>query len=301
MTPETSVSVRNLTIRFGDFTAVDNISFAVDSGEIFGFLGANGAGKTTTIRALCGLLSPTAGEIRVAGASPDNPLELKARIGYMSQRFTLYPDLTVSENLAFAGALRKMPPEKTQARSSELLEFTGFDFDINRLVRELPGGARQQVALAASVLHDPQVIFLDEPTAGVSAQARAQFWKLIRKLAGRGKTVFVTTHYMDEAEECGRIALMSAGRIIALDTPSNLETNTFPGPLYETTAPDGTDLSAETLRRGAGKAEPSGLKWRVEVADQGAWKKLAADLRLDTHPVKPTLEDVFLKLVGGAR
>ena len=301
MSEAPSVLVKNLSIRFGSFTAVDNISFSVSKGEIFGFLGANGAGKTTTIRALCGLLTPSSGEISVAGATPLEPNLLKSRIGYMSQRFTLYPDLTVDENLAFAGALRKMTPEKAKKRSDELLDFTGFSFDRTKLVRELPGGARQQVALAAAVLHDPQVIFLDEPTAGVSAQARAQFWALIRRMAGQGKTVFVTTHYMDEAEECARIALMNSGRIIALDSPANLEKTAFQHPLYETLPPEGVDFAAEVSRIGAGRAEPTGLKWRVEVFDQTAWKKLAAQYKLAPHPAKPTLEDVFLKLVGADR
>jgi len=296
-----SVLVKNLTIRFGAFTAVDDISFSVGKGEIFGFLGANGAGKTTTIRALCGLLTPSSGEISVAGATPLEPELLKARIGYMSQRFTLYPDLTVDENLAFAGALRKMTPGQAKKRSEELLDFTGFSFGRAKLVRELPGGARQQVALAAAVLHDPQVIFLDEPTAGVSAQAREQFWALIRRMAKQDKTVFVTTHYMDEAEECGRIALMSAGKIIALDSPANLEKTAFKNPLYETLAPEGVNLAQEAKLSGAGHAEPAGLKWRVEVSNPAAWEKLCADKKLLPHPAKPTLEDVFLKLVGAGK
>ncbi|HOX23083.1 MAG TPA: ABC transporter ATP-binding protein, partial [Elusimicrobiales bacterium] len=279
MNGEPSVSVKNLTIRFGDFTAVDDISFSVFAGEIFGFLGANGAGKTTTIRALCGLLTPNSGAISVAGAAPEQPEQLKSRIGYMSQRFTLYPDLTVDENLAFAGALRKMPPEQARARGEELLSFTGFSFGRSKLVRELPGGARQQVALAAAVMHDPQVLFLDEPTAGVSAQARAQFWTLIREMARRGKTVFVTTHYMDEAEECARIALINTGRIIALDSPANLKKSAFPAPLYEVSGAD-FDLAAEMARLKAGTAEPFGLKWRIELRDAAAWERLSSERKL---------------------
>jgi len=225
----TSVDVEHLTIRYGDFTAVDDITFSVNTGEIFGFLGANGAGKTTTIRALCGLLIPTSGQLRVAGFhSAEGVDPIKRVVGYMSQRFTLYNDLSVAENLAFTGALRQLEPAQEKRRVQELFELVGFHESPHTLVRDLPGGIKQQLSLASAILHDPQIVFLDEPTAGVAPAARARFWDLIRSLAKSGKTIFVTTHYMDEAERCDRVAFMRAGRIIALDTPAALKAQTSP-------------------------------------------------------------------------
>lgn len=224
-----SVVVENLSVQFGEFFAVKNVSFNVEPGEIFGFLGANGAGKTTTIRVLCGLLLPSAGRAEVVGRDVlTQAFEVKKKVGYMSQRFTLYEDLTVAENLAFTASLRKMTKENFQQRQDELLEFIRFQQNIKTMVRDLPGGIRQQVSLIASMLHDPEIVFLDEPTAGVSPAYRQRFWNLIRDLAGKGKTLFVTTHYMDEAEQCGRIALMRAGELIALDTPLNLKIQSLP-------------------------------------------------------------------------
>lgn len=225
-----SVDVKNLVIRFGDFNAVDDITFSVNRGEIFGFLGANGAGKTTTIRALCGLLVPTGGRVSVAGRGFDDGVAaIKEKVGYMSQKFTLYNDMTVQENLNFTAALRKIPDDTRDKRVKELLEMVGFHESVRTLVRDLPGGVKQHLALVGAILHDPDIIFLDEPTAGVAPAARARFWALIRALAQKGKTIFVTTHYMDEAEHCERLALMRAGRIIALDTPKALKEKTFPG------------------------------------------------------------------------
>jgi ABC-2 type transport system ATP-binding protein len=205
--PSISVDVSGLTVRFAEFIAVNNISFSVNKGEIFGFLGANGAGKTTTIRVLCGLIVPTAGRVQISDISSEEGSEaMKSKVGYMSQKFTLYNDLTIDENFAFTASLRKLSKATLKQRTNELLEFIEFSKPRNTLVRDLPGGIKQQVSLAASILHDPEIIFLDEPTAGVTPAARARFWALIRKLSGNGKTVFVTTHYMDEAEQCGRIA-----------------------------------------------------------------------------------------------
>jgi ABC-2 type transport system ATP-binding protein len=242
VTPSPSVEVSHLSIRFGDFTAVDDISFTVYPGEIFGFLGANGAGKTTTIRMLLGLLKPSAGTAKVAGRSfsEDGGRAIKDKVGYMSQRFTLYNDLTVGENLAFAAGLRKLSRETLERRTGEIFDLLGFAPPLSSLVGDLPGGLKQELALAAVLLHEPEIVFLDEPTAGVAPAARARFWELIGKLAGSGKTVFVTTHYMDEAERCGRIALMRAGRIIALDTPEGLKRTAFPEP--RKTAPSLEDV-----------------------------------------------------------
>lgn len=209
-----AVNIDNLSVKFGDFLAVDHISFQVKKGEIFGFLGANGAGKTTTIRVLCGLLTPTSGTVSV----PE-----KSKVGYMSQKFTLYNDLTVAENLDFIAALRKLEQQTYVKHRQELFDFISFDKPIQTMVKDLPSGMKQQVSLAAALLHDPEIIFLDEPTAGVSSVSRERFWALIRQLAQQGKTLFVTTHHMEEAEYCERIAFMHEGKIIVLDSPENLK------------------------------------------------------------------------------
>lgn len=302
MTAENAVTVENLVISFGEFRAVDGISFAVPKGEIFGFLGANGAGKTTTIRALCGLLAPQGGAVTVAGSDVRvNPTEVKRRTGYMSQKFTLYPDLTVRENLEFAAALRKIPRDVFEKRASELLSFVGFNHQPGELAGKLPGGIKQQVALAASVLHDPEIIFLDEPTAGVSPGERRVFWKLIREMAARGKTVFVTTHYMDEAEECARIALMHAGRIVALDSPAALKKISYPEGLYEVVLCKDCGPEPLALLTRAGFASPYGMKWHVEVRDEKIWKRFTdSGAAVSVKQVDPSLEDVFLKIIGSA-
>jgi ABC-2 type transport system ATP-binding protein len=224
-----AVELDNLTVKFGDFEAVKNLTLSVEEGEIFGFLGANGAGKTTAIRVMCGLLVPTSGSVCVAGE--DFSLgggAIKRKVGYMSQKFTLYDDLTVRENMEFKAAIRKLPDAAARERMDRIFEFIGYDFGRDTMVKDLPAGVKQQVSLAATLLHDPEIVFLDEPTSGVSPAVRARFWSLIRKLAGDGKTVFVTTHYMDEAEECGRIALMRAGKLIALGSPEQLEKDAYP-------------------------------------------------------------------------
>lgn len=225
----TSVEVENLSVKYDDFYAVKNISFLVEEGEIFGFLGANGAGKTTTIRVLCGLLIPSEGKAVVGGVDVESdPFAVKKKVGYMSQRFTLYDDMTVAENLSFAASLRKLDDNFFEEQKKRLLDFIHFAQSPDSMVRDLPGGIKQQVSLVASLLHDPEIVFLDEPTAGVSPAFRQRFWELIRQLAEAKKTVFVTTHYMDEAEQCGRIALMRDGELIALDTVDNLKKNSFP-------------------------------------------------------------------------
>jgi len=219
-----AIVVRDLTRRFGDFTAVDRVSFEVGQGEIFGYLGANGAGKSTTIRMLIGLLVPSAGQASVAGhdvaSAPDR---VKASIGYMSQRFSLYLDLPVEENLLFFGAAYGLAGRALRRRAGELLERVGLDAQHDATTGDLPGGQRQRLALACALLHQPGIVFLDEPTAGVDPVARRAFWDLIRELARGGTTVFVTTHYLDEAEYCRRIGLMVDGRLVALDTPAGLK------------------------------------------------------------------------------
>jgi len=227
MAPTTSdkaMTCRKLTKRFGGFTAVDGLTFEVDRGEIFGFLGANGAGKTTAMRILCGLSHPTSGEATVAGLDVYRQAEqIKANIGYMSQRFSLYENLTVVENITFFGGVYGLSRPEIRRRSDALIATLGLSNEANTLVGALPVGWKQKLAFSVAVFHRPQIVFLDEPTGGVDPVTRRQFWDLIYEAAAGGITVFVTTHYMDEAEYCNRISIMVDGRIEALDSPANLK------------------------------------------------------------------------------
>jgi len=221
---EQVIKVRNLVKKFGKFVANDNLNFDVYQGEIFGFLGANGAGKTTAIRILSGLSSPTSGEVMVAGFDAHRQAEMiKKNIGYMCQKFSLYEDLTVKENIALYGGIYGMSKTLIRERTDELLVKLRFSQYENRLIADLPLGLRQKLAFSVAILHDPKIVFLDEPTGGVDPITRRQFWEMIYETAERGITVFVTTHYMDEAEYCDRISIMSEGRIVALDTPEYLK------------------------------------------------------------------------------
>jgi ABC-2 type transport system ATP-binding protein len=218
---EPAIVARDLTRRFGSFTAVDNISFDVGQGEVFGFLGANGAGKTTAMKMLIGLLAPTSGEARVAGLDLKTETEeIRRRIGYMSQRFSLYEDLTVLENIALYGGIYELSKKTIAERSSRMLDALGLEDD---LVARLPLGWKQKLAFSVALLHEPAIVFLDEPTGGVDPITRRQFWEMIYAAASRGTTVFVTTHYMDEAEYCDRISIMVDGKIAAMGTPSELK------------------------------------------------------------------------------
>ena len=218
------ITVENLTKKFGSFTAVDNVSFEVDKGEIFGFLGANGAGKTTAMRMLCGLLKPTSGKGVVAGYDIRSESEkVKAAIGYMSQKFALYEDLKVWENIRLYAGIYGVPEKDIAPKTDELLKELGFESEKETLVKSLPLGWRQKLAFSVSIFHEPKVVFLDEPTGGVDPVTRRQFWEMIYKASDRGITVFVTTHYMDEAEYCNRVSIMVDGRIDALDSPANLK------------------------------------------------------------------------------
>lgn len=295
------VDVQNLSVIFDEFYAVRDVSFNVMPGEIFGFLGANGAGKTTTIRVLCGLLPGSRGRVIIDGAQfvPGRENIIKQKVGYMSQRFTLYDGMSVRENFDFAAALRAVPRDDYLRRRKRLLDFVGFDSDLSVVVRDLPGGIKQEIALCVALLHDPKIIFLDEPTAGVSPMARNRFWKLIRQLAADGKTVFVTTHYMDEAENCHRIALMRAGEIIAIGSPAELKHQVFGDSLYNFT-PRG-DLAKLPPADLMDICEPYGRHWHIRFKEpkdaNKIIKKYASDF--DIEKIPPSLEDVFIKLVEG--
>ncbi len=235
-----AVVVENLEKRFGAFVAVDRVSFRIERGEVFGFLGPNGAGKSTTIRMLCGILTPSGGSGTVAGFDIRTQPELvKTQIGYMSQKFSLYQDLTVEENIDFYGGIYRIPPEKRRRRKEWVIEMAGLAEHRRRLTSILSGGWKQRLALGCAILHEPPVVFLDEPTSGVDPISRRRFWDLIYEMSGRGVTVFVTTHYMDEAEYCNRLGLIYRGELIALGTPHELKT--------EMARPDGTLPSLEEV------------------------------------------------------
>jgi len=295
-----------LTKRFGAFTAVDAVSFEVEKGEIFGYLGANGAGKSTTIRMLTGLLVPTGGEARVAGHDvATSPEAVKGSIGYMSQKFSLYLDLPVVENLLFFGGAYGLSGKGLRSRADEMIELTGLHGLASATTGSLPGGVRQRLALACALLHGPEVVFLDEPTAGVDPGARRSFWRLIRGLAAGGTTVFVTTHYLDEAEYCRRIGLMVDGRLVALDTPAALKRTFVPDRVL---VARGRDLAGAVPalrdREGVRAVAPfgAGLHLRVDPArwtDAQVSEALAAagarEVRVEA--TEPSLEDVFLAVV----
>lgn len=218
------IKTENLTKKFGSFTAVDQISFVVYEGEIFGFLGANGAGKTTAMKMLCGLSGPSSGKATIAGYDIyQKPEQIKQRIGYMSQKFSLYEDLTVIENIRFFGGIYGLSSKQIKERSQSIIEKLNLKESQNKLVSSLPLGWKQKLSFSVAILHEPKIVFLDEPTGGVDPVTRRQFWDLIYEASDQGITVFVTTHYMDEAEYCNRVSIMVDGAIKALDTPKNLK------------------------------------------------------------------------------
>lgn len=218
-----AIITENLTKRFGDFTAVNEISFEVDRGEIFGFLGANGAGKTTAMRMLCGLSIPTSGKASVAGFDVNTQTEqIKKSIGYMSQKFSLYEDLTIKENMRFYGGIYGKSDAFIKEKTASIIQQLHLEKEANKLVGSLPLGWKQKLAFSVAIFHEPQIVFLDEPTGGVDPVTRREFWNMIYEAAERGITIFVTTHYMDEAEYCNRVSIMVDGRIEALDTPKQL-------------------------------------------------------------------------------
>ena len=300
------IQVRGLYRSFGDFVAVRDVSFDVRRGEIFGYLGANGAGKSTTIRMLCGLLAPSAGQAEVNGVDVgQDPESVKRSIGYMSQKFSLYMDLKVKENLEFFGGAYGLWGRTLDRRMHEVLEHVDMLGYASTKTGDLPGGMRQRVALASAMLHSPQILFLDEPTAGVDPLARRTFWKLIRGLAAEGTTVFVTTHYMDEAEYCHRIGLMVDGALVALDTPKALKRDHVPGALLRVAGPGvGRGLAALSPLPGVLEAHAFGAAVHVRFdPEQTHLRALQASLaqaglqELRFEQIEPNLEDVFLAVV----
>ncbi len=295
------ILTENLTRRFGDFTAVDHVTFTVEAGEIVGYLGPNGSDKTTTIRMLLGLLEPSEGRARVLGFDAFCQSEqVRARAGYMSQKFALYDDLTVWENLTFYGGVYGIR-EKT--RLTETLALVGLDGHERDLTRDLSAGWRQRLALAIALVHRPALLFLDEPTSGVDPSARRAFWDLIYALAAQGVTVLVTTHYMDEAEYCGRVGIMRDGKLLAIDTPGALKANVVPGEVWEVVV-EPLEAGLEALRGAEGvlRVGLSGDHLRV-IAPPGLGAAALRQAMQARGPApqrvargEPTLEDVFLAL-----
>lgn len=302
MNSDSSVIVRELSKSFGKFRAVDRISFETARGEIFGLLGPNGCGKSTTIRMMCGLLSPTAGSAEVAGFDvARRPERVREHIGYMSQKFSLYEDLTVMENLDFFAGMYSVPPGKFPARVKWAIAMAGLGGREHSMTRDLSTGFKQRLALGCAVLHQPEVLFLDEPTAAVDPVSRRQFWELIHQMAEEGVTVFVTTHYMDEAEYCNRIALMNRGRIVALDTPAGLKREHLTGALWLVEC-DALALAIDALKQLPGVSEVAmfGSALHLVAAETLAREAIAARLSAKgvrmtrAERISPTLEDVFV-------
>jgi len=302
-----SVVVENLTKRFGTFVAVDNISFEAHRGEIFGFLGPNGAGKSTTIRILCGLLRPTKGRALVAGINVAvEPEAVRQQIGYMSQKFSLYNDLKVAENLRFFAGLYSVPAKDMPERMAWALRMAGLEGRDQSPTRALAVGWKQRLALGCAVLHRPPIVFLDEPTSGVDPVSRRQFWELIQHMVGEGITVFVTTHYMDEAEYCNRLVLIDRGRIVAMGTPTELKSQYMKGQLLLVECePLGPGLEALRATPGVLDAAVFASNLHAVVADaQAALPRIKQVLeaqcvrvgRLEQIP--PSLEDVFVSLTA---
>ncbi len=303
---EKAVVVEKLEKRFGSFRAVDGISFDVSRGEVFGFLGPNGAGKSTTIRMLCGILSPTGGGGKVAGLDIwTQAEEIKANVGYMSQKFSLYEELTVEENIDFYSGIYQIPEAQKQQRKEWVLKIADLTDRRTSRTSTLSGGWKQRLALGCAVLHEPPILFLDEPTSGVDPLSRRKFWDLIYDMSGRGITVFVTTHYMDEAEYCGRVGLIYRGQLIACDTPARLKTDVMKERILEVVCDRPADALSE-LEAIDGVKEAALFGYSVHAVVQDAQAMIAPirhRLEAKTFKVKtvqeisPSLEDVFVSLI----
>ena len=305
-----AVLAEKLTKRFGAFTAVDGLDLSIAPGEVVGFIGPNGAGKSTAMRLLCGLLRPSAGRAVVAGYDVGRePDSVRAHIGYMSQKFSLYTDLTVIENLNFFGGLYRVPHGEMPARAREAIRMAGLEGQADALVRDLAGGWKQRLALGCAILHRPPVLFLDEPTSGVEPEARRRFWDLINRLASGGVTILVSTHYMDEAEYCNRIALIDAGRLVAIGSPGELRRHELGGDLYELEcAAPGAALNflhtAPSVIDAAIFGDKLHVLLRPSEIDAASLPALLERAGLSgTKPrrITPSLEDVFVRLVSRRR
>jgi ABC-2 type transport system ATP-binding protein len=303
--PILPLDVQGLTKKFGDFTAVDRVTFTVEAGEVFGYLGPNGSGKTTTIRMLCGLITPTEGTARILGVDvTKDPEKVKPLIGYMSQKFSLYNDLTVLENLQFYAGVYDVPESEEKKRIDEILHLAGLEKRTNSPTLELSAGWRQRLALGCAMIHRPKLMFLDEPTSGVDPVARREFWDLIYQLAAGGTTIFITTHYMDEAEHCNRVAFMYRSKLMALDTPAALKSTYLHGAAWDLAANPLLE-TVEELSHTEGVAQASlhgdrahvildATKWSAEsLTKYLAGKGIAVD---SIETVQSTLEDVFTLL-----
>ena len=301
-----TVSVKDLEKRFGSFTAVNKISFEVKRGEIFGFLGPNGAGKSTTIRMLCGIISPTSGSGQVGGYDINREQEsIKQNIGYMSQKFSLYDDLTVEENINFYSGIYTIPKKEKEGRKEEIIKLAGIEEFRKNLTKVLSGGWKQRLALGCAIIHKPNIIFLDEPTSGVDPITRANFWAIIKDMAKHGITVFVTTHYMDEAEHCDRMTLIYKGNIIAMGTPEEMKTKFMKDEILAISVPEAEEWLNKLM----------GLKVIKEAAMFGAHIHVVVEGAATAQPViekffreaglkkysiekiMPSLEDVFVSLI----
>jgi len=306
MSAEKSVQVKQLTKKFGGFVAVDAVSFEIPKGEIFGLLGPNGAGKTTTMRMLCGILKPTSGEAHILGYDVVSQTEqVKQRIGYMSQKFSLYNDLTVSENLDFYANLYGVQSRQNlKLRLAELIELSGLRGHENQLTRDLSGAWRQRLALACAIVHEPPMLFLDEPTAGVDPVSRREFWEMIYTLAGRGVSVLATTHYMDEAEFCNFIGMMYKSRLIALNDPDSLK-DEMPGVLFEVDCHE-PSRAEKILKKHPAVQDVAahGVILHVLLSNEnekGVLEKILQSNKITVDRIErvlPSLEDVFVSLVN---
>jgi ABC-2 type transport system ATP-binding protein len=304
--PTFVVEVEDLVKTFDSFIAVDHIRFQVEKGEIFGFLGPNGAGKSTTIRMLCGLLLPTSGKGKVAGFDiMTEPEKIKRAIGYMSQKFSLYDDLKVVENLHFFGGIYGLSGSSQKRRENEVLEIIGLQDFRDRITRTLAVGSKQRLALGCAILHDPSILFLDEPTSGVDPISRRNFWSLIQQMGEKGVTTFVTTHYMDEAEYCGRLALIYQGRITAMGTPSELKVRTLSQGIFEVEC-DPLVTALDLLKREPWAAESAVFGDGLHViGKEGVDLEREINVLFQKHGIllkrmgriRPSLEDVFVSLI----
>lgn len=298
-----AISVHELTKVFGSFTAVDRLSLNIKPGEICGFLGPNGAGKTTAIRMLCGILTPTSGFGQILGYDLIKESEkVKPHIGYMSQKFSLYDDLTVEENLSFYAGLYSLPNSKRKNRIKEMITMAQLTGREDEVVANLSGGWKQRLALGCAIIGRPSIVFLDEPTSGVSPTSRRDFFTIIQKLANQGTTVIVTTHFMDEAERCNRIAFISAGQLLAMDTPDNLKQSAVEGFMVELDLPQAIE-QIDRIERQLYVRECSlhGPLLHVLLNNESNVKELEELVGKSARPITPTLEDVFIALAKKKR